>query len=96
MRSIDLKSLFVLSLTLLLSACSTEDSEAPGTITEASRTVTVDWTAPLAREDNTTLLLSDIAGYRVYYGKTSGDYPDQIEIIDSSADSTAVTASPGS
>ena len=47
--------------------------------------VTVTWTAPVAREDDSPLSLSEIAGYHVYYGMTEGDYPNRIDIRDGSA-----------
>ena len=37
-------------------------------------------TAPTTREDGKGLSLSEIAGYRVYYGTASGDYHSQVEL----------------
>ena len=40
------------------------------------------WVMPSEREDNTPISLTEIAGYRIYFGDTRGDYPNQIEIND--------------
>ena len=47
--------------------------------------ITLSWTAPAAREDNSTLSLSAIAGYRIYYGTSQGQYPNNAVINDGSA-----------
>lgn len=36
------------------------------------------WTAPTQNEDATPL--TDLAGYKIYYGKASGNYTDQVRI----------------
>jgi hypothetical protein len=43
------------------------------------------WVAPAEREDGTPLALSEISGYRIYYGTKSGVYQGQIYIDDGSA-----------
>ena len=54
--------------------------------TEASRgSATLSWTAPSEREDGTPIALSEIAGYRVYYGPSTGNYPHRVDIADSLA-----------
>ncbi|MDT8453064.1 MAG: fibronectin type III domain-containing protein [Gammaproteobacteria bacterium] len=58
-------------------------------------TVTVNWTAPVARTDDTPLSLSEITGYRVYYGQASGDYSNQLDINDSSAIEATLDVTPG-
>lgn len=40
------------------------------------------WLAPSEREDGTGLSLTEIAGYRVYYGENSGEYTNFIDIHD--------------
>jgi hypothetical protein len=47
--------------------------------------VTIVWTAPVARADESPLSLSEIGGYRVYYGTSEGDYPNRIDVNDGSA-----------
>lgn len=47
--------------------------------------VTLTWTAPVAREDETPLSLAEIGGYRVYYGAKEGEYPNRIDVQDGSA-----------
>jgi fibronectin type 3 domain-containing protein len=42
----------------------------------------VSWVSPSEREDNSPISLAEIAGYRIYYGSSQGDYPNQIDIND--------------
>jgi hypothetical protein len=48
------------------------------------------WTAPVTRADGTSLSLSEIGGYRIYYGTAAGSYPVSIDITDGSATSATV------
>jgi hypothetical protein len=48
-------------------------------------TVILSWTAPSEREDGSVLSLSDIAGYRIYYGVETSIYHGQIDINDHTA-----------
>lgn len=47
--------------------------------------ITLAWVAPAEREDNSTLSLSAIAGYKVYFGTTQGQYSNSLTINDGSA-----------
>ncbi len=59
-------------------------------------TVLITWTAPSMREDGSVLSLSEIAGYRAYYGTTAGDYQTQVDINDPTAtEYTLADLSPG-
>ncbi|MDH5387391.1 MAG: hypothetical protein OEY06_02950 [Gammaproteobacteria bacterium] len=78
------KILIALCAVLHLSGCGEDSSD--------SGTVTLDWAPPVERADGTAFLPSDIGGYRVYYGTTSGDYPNRLNIIDSTAQTATVTA----
>lgn len=40
--------------------------------------ITLSWTAPTENEDGTSL--TDLAGYRIYYGKSPGQYSHEIRI----------------
>jgi len=53
--------------------------------------INVTWTAPAEREDNNPLSLSEIAGYKIYYGTTQGQYTSDITINDSTAISYTFT-----
>ena len=88
------KSFFTLLITLLLSACNTGEAYNGNTgagvgVTqettpqEDTQVVALSWTAPVEREDGTPISMSEIAGYRVYYGTTEGNYPNQLDIADS-------------
>jgi hypothetical protein len=54
--------------------------------------VTLDWTAPTLNDDGTPL--TDLAGYKLYYGTATGDYPNVIDIADPSALSYVVDSLP--
>lgn len=49
--------------------------------------ITLSWTAPTQNEDGSAL--TDLAGYKLYYGKTSGSYTHEVR-IDSPGISTYV------
>ena len=51
----------------------------------ATANITLSWVAPAAREDNSALPLSAIAGYKIYYGTTPGQYPNSTTVNDGSA-----------
>jgi hypothetical protein len=45
--------------------------------------INLSWVAPVEREDGTPISMSEIAGYRVYYGASQGNYTNEVEIADS-------------
>jgi hypothetical protein len=45
----------------------------------------------VARADGSALALSEITGYTVYYGTSSGNYPNSLPINDGSATSATIT-----
>ena len=47
--------------------------------------INLSWAAPAAREDNSAISLSEIAGYHVFYGTTQGQYSSRITINDGTA-----------
>ncbi len=56
--------------------------------------ITLSWVAPAEREDNSALSLSAIAGYKVYYGTTQGQYSDSVAINDGTAVAYTFTGLP--
>jgi hypothetical protein len=88
------KACFSLVLTLILTACSTEENYT-GSLDGSSgaiggsgvqgtlQNITLSWIAPVEREDGTPISMSEIAGYRVYYGETEGDYSNDVVVNDS-------------
>jgi len=50
-----------------------------------SASISLSWVAPMAREDNSALSLSAIAGYNIYYGTTQGQYTSSANVNDGSA-----------
>ena len=52
------------------------------------------WSAPTTRTDGEPLSLSEIDGYRLYYGKQKGTYVQIADIKDGTAQSATVTGLP--
>ena len=77
-----LNYLLAFILVLPLVACSGGDGGTSGT---SGTSPALSWVAPSEREDGTGLGLSEIAGFRIYYGTESGNYSDTISIDDHSA-----------
>ena len=87
--------LITLLFTLLVTACSNEDladkikddvstgsnDENTENLNASTRTdVNLSWTAPSERENNEPISLSEIAGYKVYYGTEERRYPKSVNI----------------
>ena len=101
------KSLATLCLVILLSACGGVDeatSSAGGNSTSSvggSSTskilgsVTLSWTPPVQRADGSALPMAEIGGYRIYYGKSLGNYPNSIDIPDRTVQEFIVTLPEG-
>ncbi|MGB5408431.1 MAG: fibronectin type III domain-containing protein, partial [Thiogranum sp.] len=56
--------------------------------------VSLSWTAPVSRADGSALALSEISGYTVYYGTSSGNHPNSLIINDGSATSATINNLP--
>ncbi|MBI1425218.1 MAG: hypothetical protein GC149_17355 [Gammaproteobacteria bacterium] len=69
-------------------------STSGGTTTTGS--VTLKWTAPTTRSDNTAVSLSDISGYRLYYGSAPTDTPNYVNITDGTATQQTISLPSGS
>ena len=65
-----------------------------GCISNTPADITLSWVAPAEREDNSALSLSAIAGYKVYYGTTQGQYSDSVAINDGTAAGYSFTGLP--
>lgn len=101
-RTVSLRYLITLIMALILTACSTSEdfsstpSSSDGTtgVTGTTgdtgvtgvTTIALTWAAPSERGDGTALALSEIAGYRIYYGTSQGSYPLSVDILDKAAD----------
>ena len=91
--------LLALILVLPLVACSggggdLSSSEDGGLSSLDSNVSNLSWVAPSEREDGTGLSPSEIAGFRVYYGVTSGDYSNIIDVDDHTATQTVLAGIP--
>lgn len=52
------------------------------TVIAATIDYSISWKHPIEREDNTKLTRGEIAGYKIYYGDTPGDYQNETFIND--------------
>jgi hypothetical protein len=68
----------------LLTACGS--SAAVGL--KGSASVTLSWVAPEFNEDDSPL--TNLAGYRIYYGETSGTYTDSVTITGKRSSTTVI------
>lgn len=67
-------------------------ADDPGTENTAALTdISLSWAAPSEREDNEPISLSEIAGYKIYYGTIENDYPNSIDIDDGKAEAYTFT-----
>jgi len=64
------------------------------TDTNLTDNVEFSWVAPSEREDNTSISLSEIASYKIYYGETKGSYNYSVTINNNSAQSYTFTNLP--
>ena len=87
-----LKYASLLSSVAFLSACSGGDGGS--SIGVGNSRMALSWTAPTVRADKSVLLLSDIVGYRIYYGFEKGEYPGRMDIDDSSATQAVISNIP--
>lgn len=67
-------------LILLLTACGIESGEDLDTQQGNSNSATLSWEAPITNTDVTPL--TDLAGYKIYFGSTSGNYSETIDAED--------------
>ena len=91
--------LVILLITLHISSCGTGDINSgattdinldPNTDTSADNSrafadINLSWVAPAEREDNSSMSLSEVAGYQVFYGMAQGQYSSSIVINDGTA-----------
>ena len=93
-----LNYLFTLMLVLPLVACSGGDGGLGATSDVTSdvsnNALNLSWVAPSEREDGAGLSLSEIAGFRIYYGVTSGDYSNTIDVDDHTATQAVLAGIP--
>ena len=83
---IDSKRAVTTSSQTVTSSQAATSSPTPSTGTPVvTGSATLRWTAPVARADGSPLSLADIEGYRVYYGTSAGNYPNNVDIDDGTA-----------
>ncbi len=87
-----LKHIMVFSVfSFLMTGCGGGDSSITGDAgnsdtppADTTGSTTLRWTAPSTRSDSSTVSLSEISGYRLYYGPSATVTPDYIDIQDGS------------
>ncbi len=89
-----LKYLLVLALIFPLAACLGGGDGGSSELNDSRHTLDLAWVAPSGREDSTGLSLSEIAGYRIYYGTATGSYQNQYYVSDSIAVQAQITGVP--
>lgn len=62
-----------------------------GGSTSTTGSLSLRWTAPSARSDGSALALSEIGGYRIYYGTSRGNYPGSYDQTNGAATSATVS-----
>lgn len=75
-----------------------EESATEESATEESAVAvkgSLNWTAPVAREDETPISMAEIAGYRIHYGTTQGRYTQIIDVNDAYIDELTLEVSAG-
>ncbi|WP_155999663.1 fibronectin type III domain-containing protein [Thioalkalivibrio sulfidiphilus] len=70
----------IAALVLLASSLGGCIGDGGGESAVGTATVTLTWVAPTHRADGSAVALSDISGYRLYYGPTPDHLPHVVEI----------------
>lgn len=63
-------------------AANTNNTGGNSTSSNPQAALTLSWAAPAEREDESTIAMSEIAGYNLYYGSVMGQYPNRLAIDD--------------
>ena len=94
--------IYAIFIAAQLTACSTEENiggadagAGAGAGVTSLSLLSLSWTAPSEREDNTPISMSEIAGYRIYYGTAPGDYQYEIEVNDAYNAEADISLLPG-
>lgn len=75
----------------VLSMTTNRSVTASFTAVVATGNVTLSWIAPTARENGALLALSELAGYRIYYGTSANNTNSMIEVPDGSVTGHTIT-----
>lgn len=103
-KQIRFNTLITITFVALLSACggqdisnsirqdsqNSEDTSSNANENKKLSDITLSWSAPSAREDNQPISLSEIAGYKLYYGNEHRKYLKKINIKDGSSNGYTV------
>jgi hypothetical protein len=73
--------IYLTSLLLVLCAsCGSGTTDSPDSSDIALSFGVLEWVFPSQREDGSSLLLSDISSFRVYYGNQTEDYLGDVQV----------------
>lgn len=97
MQSLEKRALAIV-LAALLGACShgenSSNASDTGNVTRQGA-VRLDWVPPAQRVDGSPISLSEINGYRLYYGTAPDSTPRYVEIQNSAVSQYTFTLDPG-
>jgi hypothetical protein len=68
-----------------LIACGGSGGSGGSTTSAGTGSITLAWTAPVARANGAPISLAEIGGFRIYYGKSVASYPKTVDITDGTA-----------
>jgi len=68
----------------------TGSSGSTGSSSSGTGSFSLGWTAPTTRADGSPISLAEINGYRIYYGTSRGNYPQQFNLTDGTATSATI------
>ncbi len=88
--------LLIISVGILLSACGGGSGETSNDAGTVQQKVDLSWVAPTTRTDGSPLALSELEGYRIYYGTAPDGLVLQEELIGISETGISISiSSPG-
>jgi hypothetical protein len=77
-EEIMVKKICLYLLLLLLVFVALSCNRKSGELDTSSGSATLEWTAPTTNSDGSAL--TDLAGFKIYYGNSSGSYPQNIDV----------------
>jgi len=72
----------------------TGTNTTPVTGTTTTGSLTLSWVAPVIRSDGSPMSPAEIDGYRIHFGKSSGNYTNHVTLEDGTAQSVTLTDIP--
>jgi fibronectin type 3 domain-containing protein len=79
-RRVIFQSIFCTSLMAIFLSCGGSTGTGIKQTNTTAHGVTLSWVTPSKNTDNSNVIAGDVAGYRVYYGISPGNYVSYIEV----------------